>query len=107
MKEIVNFYVAGVKFYDLKKCAKNIEEGTELVLEPDPMNPYDSNAIKILYENTMLGHVPAKFCASVLANMEVVDVKCVVVSIDMSAKTWNQLKVSINEYEEFNEKTNV
>ena len=91
------FYVAGVKFHELHTVIKEVEKGEILMMEPEPTNKYDSNAIKILRNGVIVGYVPAKLAASVLASMEVSSVTCVVTGIVPSAKPWEQLKVGIEE----------
>ena len=105
MEKSYEFYVAGVKFHQLKDCIDKIKVGEilELVLEPE--NPYDPNAVAIKFyyvtetsdAEYMLGYVPAKFSAEVTALMEVFDVECTVKEINKTAKPWEQLKVKIAE----------
>jgi len=60
------FYVAGTPFHKYQKVAEKISVGDLLVLEPEPTNKYDKNAVKILTTPTsaepssMLGYVAAK-----------------------------------------------
>lgn len=48
--------VAGLFHHQHKSIA--IAPGDELTLQPEPENPYDANAIKILLRGAMLGYVP-------------------------------------------------
>ena len=93
----MNFYVAGVKFHKLNTCIKEIKVGDELTLTPEPYNKFDPNAIKILYNNTMIGYVPAKLAAEVLASIETSYVRGIVEEVTPENKTWEQLKVRIEE----------
>ena len=43
---------------ECREIVKTLEEGTVLVLERDPQNQYDSNAIKVMYEGNHLGFIP-------------------------------------------------
>lgn len=60
------FYVAGLPMYDYEKAAREIPVGTVVVLEPEPTNKFDKNAVKILTApsatdpGVMLGYVAAK-----------------------------------------------
>lgn len=49
--------IAGIKFHDYLKDPK-LEIGERLTLVPEPTNPYDENAIKILHGDIFLGYVP-------------------------------------------------
>lgn len=53
---VCEFLVAGVRFYNWKSA--DIQPGDTLTLEPEPTNPYDPNAIKVLKGTTQVGHVP-------------------------------------------------
>lgn len=91
------FYVAGVKFHELHTVIKEVRVGEVLTLEPEPDNSYDPNAIKITRDEVMLGYVPAKIAASVLASIEVGDVSCVVLEVNTDESPWKQLRVGIKE----------
>jgi len=98
------FYIAGVQFHDLPKVAKDIEVGSVLVLEPEPSNKYDPNAVKIIYLHfekgaVMLGYVPKKFSAEATAFLEISDLECVVEEINPAAKSWEMCKVTVKEVE--------
>ena len=105
MEKSYEFYVAGVKFHQLKDCIDKIKVGETLTLVSEPENPYDPNAVAIKFYHVtetsdaeyMLGYVPAKFSAEVTALMEVFDVECTVKEINKTAKPWEQLKVKIAE----------
>lgn len=65
------FYVAGVPFHRYEEVKKELEVDMILTLIPDPENIYDSNAIKVMYQEVMIGFVPAntgeaKFLTSAL-----------------------------------------
>ena len=54
------FKVSGVSFH--REVIESLKLGEQLILEKDPNNKYDSNAIKILNsENKMCGFVPKKY----------------------------------------------
>lgn len=54
------FKVSGVSFH--KDVVNSLKENDILILEKDPQNKYDKNAIKILNsENKMCGFVPKKY----------------------------------------------
>ena len=66
------FHVAGVRYYigcegECCEEAQTMKENEKLKLEPDPLNKYDENAIKILNEeNDLIGYVPRYYNESIL-----------------------------------------
>lgn len=59
---VMEFYIAGWRYYDGEKVIHLMEEGmsVELALEPD--NKYDPFAVRVIGpENTMLGYVPVYY----------------------------------------------
>ena len=52
--------------HEEQKEARALSPGAVILLEEDPDNEYDSNAIKVLtLEHTHIGYVPAKYCSLV------------------------------------------
>ena len=101
-----SFYVAGVQFHELKKCINEIHEGDELqiAIETDErVLKHDSNAVKIIFDGEesvyMVGFVPMKRDLSVKVTvlLELGKAKCTVLEVTPTAKTWEQLKVRIEE----------
>lgn len=98
------FYIAGVQHHDLHKVLKDLNEGDELVLVPEPTNKFDPNAIRIECvgealgdPSVMLGYVPRKFSAEVGALLEVGFglVECIITKLNKTAKPWEQCEVAI------------
>jgi Zn ribbon nucleic-acid-binding protein len=104
------FFIAGVQFRpkdEINKAMKMLESGSFLHLIPEPMNKYDSNAIKILakffdekdvdlVETVFLGYVPKKFSAEISALIENdFDVFCKVTKANPKGKTWEMLEVEV------------
>ena len=101
MSEKFEFFIAGVQFHQAKTVINEIEVGDEILMEPEPSNKYDPNAIKLMYGDTMLGYVPAKFSGSVSAFLETADDPiCEITYVNPKAKTYEQLKVIIKDYTE-------
>jgi len=99
--EVPRFFIAGIKFHDLHKVISDISEGDELNLVPEPTNQYDSNAVKILLGDVMLGYVPKTFSAQVSAKLEAdPDLCCTVTIVDPSARPWEQCQVWIHALDE-------
>lgn len=55
---IREFYIAGTRHYCTKEIEEKIKIGDTVVLEPEPNNEYDTNAIKMLINNIFVGYVP-------------------------------------------------
>lgn len=99
------FYIAGVQHHQMYKVMKKLEKGFFLFLIPEPTNKYDPNAIKITFpvsqEDVMLGYVPKRFSSEVSAAIELgKTLECVIVTLNKSAKPWEQCEVEIREFEE-------
>ncbi len=102
----IEFYVAGVKFHDLKKAINQVAEGDELTLVPEPTNQYDSNAVKLTFEariageltDVMIGYVPKTRSAEVIAALEAEgpeSISAIVKKVNPSSPTYEQLLVRI------------
>ena len=52
------FYIAGFTYWDGVEVFDELKVGTELKLEVEPTNGHDPNAVKILFNETMLGYIP-------------------------------------------------
>ena len=52
------FHIAGFTYWDGLEVYSDLHIGTELWLEAEPTNGHDPYAVKILYEETMLGYIP-------------------------------------------------
>ena len=99
------FYVAGVKFHELHTVINDISEGETLLIDPEPTNKYDPNAIRLIYDNfskrAMIGYVPKRFSSEVSALIELEhNLQCVVSKLTPGAKPWEQIEVEIREIDE-------
>jgi hypothetical protein len=92
---LASFFVAGVQFHELKMVASLIKEGDILDLVLEPTNKFDPNAVRIEFQDYMVGFVPKKFSAMISGIMTVEPVTCRVISINMSKKTYEQLFVEL------------
>jgi len=64
------FTVAGTAQHYLESFRKAaVSTGDELTLSPEPTNPHDPNAIRILKEGTQIGYVPRVYCTAILLAM--------------------------------------
>ncbi|MHA3046505.1 HIRAN domain-containing protein [Riemerella anatipestifer] len=64
---VTTFAIAGVSHENrMEYIEKNCFVGDELKLVPEPDNPHDKKAIKILFGRKKIGYVPSKKCIEVL-----------------------------------------
>ena len=95
------FYVAGVRHHDSYKCLDKMEVGQHLVMEPEPLNKYDANAVRLEFPipsdtSVMIGYVPGYISAEV-TNLLKPGVYCEITELNKEAKPWKQVKVVIKE----------
>jgi hypothetical protein len=60
MKErhLLSCGIAGFTYYDGVDVYNDLKIGTELILEAEPSNRYDADAVAIYYKTTKLGYIP-------------------------------------------------
>jgi len=102
-----SFYVAGVQFrprQEIDKAVREMKVGDRLLIEAEPLNKFDPNAVMIMYEkesdthidNIFLGYVPKKFSSEVSAMLGIgAPVICTVDEVNPSAKTYEMIKVTV------------
>lgn len=99
-----SFFVAGVQHHELDKVISDLDKGSILELVPEPENKYDSNAVAIKFNDTMLGYVPRKVSAEVSALFETESViKCEIEELDEDKRPWERLYVTISTTEDSEE----
>jgi hypothetical protein len=85
--------------------------GDKLLLDPEPSNKFDPNAVRIIYEPENLkkipaifiGYVPKKFSLEVSAMIGIgAPIICIVDEVNPDAKTYKMIKVTI-QYEAVDE----
>lgn len=95
---IDDFYIAGFKFGEGADVLESLKPGTPLVLALEQDNPYDPNAVAILWSGRRLGYIPAEKNALVsqLLRFGHVDViGCKVLRVDAAAPTYKQVQVKL------------
>lgn len=79
----MNSFIAGVKFRDnYKEMLAKLSEGLEVLLKPEPDNPYDPDAIAVYNAEDHLGYIPKRDVPAVALNMEEGGIKAVVEYIE-------------------------
>jgi len=63
------FKLVGNSFrpFDCQVALSELQPGDTLTLIPEPTNPYDSNAVKVMSADHHLGYVAKEACADILA----------------------------------------
>lgn len=101
-KKTFEFYVAGIRHHDIYKCLDEMKVGDHLLMEPDPLNKYDTNAVRLEYSasghdsNVMIGYIPAKISAEVTSILKP-GMYCEIIELDKDEKPWKQVRVVIKE----------
>ena len=95
-----SFYVAGVQFRpkeDIAKVLGTMKANDTLVLEPEPLNKFDPNAVKIIQGEFFIGYVPKKFSSEVSAMLGLgAPIICTVDEVNPAAKTYEMFKVTVS-----------
>jgi len=94
----IEFYVAGVKFYNLYDVIKELKEEDLVQLIPEPSNKYDKFAIRIEALDTMIGYVP-KLRSQLLSELIISGkiLKATILKINPDSEPWDTLKVLVEE----------
>ena len=99
---IYEFCIAGVQHHQSKLIAHMLKPGDQLYLEREPENTYDSNAIKINYQNEekkynniCMGYVPSKYSAQISSEMLTKKCTCVLKDYTPTEKPWKKFLVII------------
>ena len=100
MFEKKRFFIAGVQFRTPKdkEALLVVKEGDMLRLDPEPTNPYDPNAVKIVDQGNSFhfGYVPKKYSSEVAAALEVgTELECKIVTHNPKGKPWEVCEVEI------------
>jgi hypothetical protein len=57
-RHLIDFHIAGFTYYDGLEVINELHLGTRVDLVGEPDNPYDPEAIKVMYHDKKLGYVP-------------------------------------------------
>lgn len=93
--ETKEFYIAGFKHHEGMSIIDELGAWRlDVVLEPEPQNPYDPNAIKIYTpEGFMLGYVPRAIAKDLNLTR---NYHAFISEINPSADPWLMVKVVVN-----------
>ena len=62
---LYNIKIAGVTFGNRQNVCKQLNIGDIIQLEREPSNPYDSNAIRVLYKGQPFGYIPKEIAQNI------------------------------------------
>lgn len=95
----IEFFIAGVQHHDSYKVLHNIKVDDFLQMVLEPTNKYDPNAVRLYFNDTMIGFVPARLSAEVSALVTSPDTlySCKIIEFNKDSKPWDQFKVCIEE----------
>jgi len=95
-----SFYIAGVQFRskeDISQALKVLKVGDILILDLEPTNHFDPNAVRVLKDDLFLGYVPKKYSSEVAGMLSIgTSIQCTLDQLNPDAKTYEMFKVTIN-----------
>jgi len=96
-KQLVNFYVAGMKYHKGIMEINDVYEGEEVELVLEPNNKYDEFAVVITWESHMMGYVPKTISRTISTLIQNgIKLEASVSSVDVHAESYEMLKVEIS-----------
>ena len=105
-KRVFEFYVAGVKHHRAGEVIDEMAENQSLELHKDSTNPYDPNAVKLLYYSNMqdsfvpIGFVPKKHSEAITNFMSIADFPTATITrLEPAAQPWEMIKVRVYDLE--------
>ncbi len=88
--------VAGFQFYDGEKVWPMLQPGSELQLVREPENKYDSQAVKVLWQNRQLGYLPRADNSAVSQMMDRGErVYATINRLQESQNPWERVEVEV------------
>lgn len=97
-RQITSFFIAGFQHWDGASVLSELAVGEGLLLEAEPANPYDPEAVAILRGEVKLGYVPRDENAliSLLTIYGHTDaLECRVLQVAPEADPWKQVRVGL------------
>lgn len=92
--ELLEFYIAGLRYYEGKH--RVFQVGQKLLLKREKTNPYDSNAIEIYSNTTKLGYIPKKE-NKIIAKLldQDVSLMATISKFNNNEESWHKIKVKL------------
>lgn len=93
---IDTFEVAGLKYTNYPLCLQELQNGADLELVRDPANAHDKKAVKVLFNTTHIGWLPAAKNEFVSRLMdEEVSLRAVVLEHDTAKPLYSRLQINV------------
>lgn len=62
--------IAGLQHYRGNDLAELVKVGDTLILQPEPHNAYDPNAVMVMWEHNKMGYIPASLARDIRRQMQ-------------------------------------
>lgn len=97
-RHIDDFFIAGFRRYDGASVLEKMKPGDAVTLSPQFDCPHDENAIALIYDDTMLGYIPADsnaLPAQLLYFGHAEVLECRVLQVNPEADPWKQVRLGL------------
>jgi helicase len=84
----MTFWIAGWYHYKGDTVLHLIHTGTQLLLEREPGNRYNPDAVKVFFDNVLLGYVPDELCEAVARRIDRGHISAQVIRVSPSKKVY-------------------
>lgn len=88
--------LAGFQYYEGKDIWAMMRVGDPLQLSREAQNPHDSNAVRVLWRNEMLGYIPRRENSDVARQMDRgAPVKARIVQLKEARNPWQRIEFEV------------
>ncbi len=88
--------LAGFRYYEGKDLWTMMRVGDNLLLQREPQNPHDANAVRVLWRNEMLGYIPRRENSDVARQMDRgAPVKARIVQLKEARNPWQRIEFEV------------
>lgn len=97
-RRIDAFFIAGFQHWDGALVLGELKPGMSVDLVAEPENPYDPEAIKLVYQGVRLGYVPASqnSLLSIMAFYGHADIfEARILQVTPDADPWEQVRIGV------------
>ena len=88
--------LAGFQYYEGRDLWNMMRVGDNLLLQREPQNTHDSNAVRVLWRNEMLGYIPRRENSDVARQMDRgAPVKARIVQLKEARNPWQRIEFEV------------
>lgn len=88
--------LAGFQYYEGRDLWNMMRAGDHLQLLREPQNPHDTNAVRVLWRNEMLGYIPRRENSDVARQMDRgAPVKARIVRLKEARNPWQRIEFEV------------